>query len=106
MTRVAVCLLRLRFLIPTWAVGQAWPRTVLLRRDLPEAWHREVVAHELCHVHQWERLGYLGFALEYLRQVRQYGYHSSPLEGEARAAAYSGFYLNWASDLLAARKEP
>jgi hypothetical protein len=90
----------MRFMIPTWAVGQAWPRTVLILRTLPPADHESVVAHELVHLRQWEELGTIGFALEYARQVLRYGYHATPLEAEARASAYDPLQLDRARTLL------
>lgn len=46
----------------------------------------KLVAHELRHVHQYERLGGIdGFMPVYLEQVARFGYESAPLEKDARA---------------------
>lgn len=51
-------------------------------------WDDQLVAHELRHVHQYERLGGVdGFMPVYLSQIAQYGYRQAPLEQDARAAA-------------------
>lgn len=44
------------------------------------------VLHELQHVAQYERLGFLGFLWRYYCEYRRYGYYNCPLEAEARAA--------------------
>ena len=45
-----------------------------------------VLAHELAHVAQYERLGMCGFALRYLTELLSVGYYRAPLEREADAA--------------------
>lgn len=95
-----------RFLLPPWAVGQGWPRLVLIRRDQPVRHHRAIAAHELAHVRQWRDLGAWRFAAEYARQWRRYGYDAMPLEGEARAAEYDPAMLACAAHLLATRPAP
>ena len=45
-----------------------------------------VLAHELAHVAQYERLGMRGFALRYLTELLSVGYFRAPLEREADAA--------------------
>ena len=45
-----------------------------------------VLAHELAHVAQYERLGTRGFALRYLTELLSVGYFRAPLEREADAA--------------------
>jgi hypothetical protein len=51
-------------------------------------WNEQLVAHELRHVHQYERLGGIeGFMPVYLSQIAQHGYMQAPLEQDARAAA-------------------
>ncbi|HEY3332980.1 MAG TPA: hypothetical protein VGK19_23305 [Capsulimonadaceae bacterium] len=47
-----------------------------------------LVAHELAHVAQYERLGGVGpFLKEYISQCIQIGYDNAPLEVEARAVS-------------------
>ncbi len=45
-----------------------------------------VLAHELAHVAQYERLGMRAFALRYLTELLSVGYYRAPLEREADAA--------------------
>lgn len=47
-------------------------------------WRDEaLIAHELVHVGQYERLGHEAFLRAYLGQVLSVGYHQAPLEREA-----------------------
>jgi len=47
---------------------------------------RRLLSHELRHVHQYEQAGSItAFLPVYLTQVLQVGYHSAPLELDARA---------------------
>lgn len=49
--------------------------------------HPEVLAHELVHTAQYERLGGLRpFLHRYLAECLAHGYHQAPLEQEARTA--------------------
>jgi hypothetical protein len=41
--------------------------------------------HEVAHVHQWQKHGYLMFAVKYLWYSFRYGYYNNPFEAEARA---------------------
>ena len=43
-----------------------------------------LIAHELIHVAQIQRMGVARFYLTYLWQWARYGYHAMPLEREAR----------------------
>lgn len=46
----------------------------------------KLIAHELRHVHQYERLGGIdGFMPVYLEEIRLFGYKDAPLEIDARA---------------------
>lgn len=45
-----------------------------------------LLRHEVCHVLQWKRLGYMGFLFFYLWWSIRYGYYQNPLEREARDA--------------------
>ena len=42
--------------------------------------------HELKHVEQYGRYGYIGFLIRYLWLSLKHGYYNNPLEVEARAA--------------------
>jgi hypothetical protein len=48
--------------------------------------NERLVRHEQAHWAQYQRMGFLGFYLTYFWQVLRYGYHSAPMEVEARAA--------------------
>lgn len=44
------------------------------------------VKHELCHVQQFERYGFLNFIFRYLWESMRMGYYNNKYEVEARAA--------------------
>lgn len=47
---------------------------------------RKWVKHELCHIRQFQRYGYMGFIIRYLWESILHGYHDNRFEQEARAA--------------------
>ena len=98
LTRRRVRLKRVPWLIPGWARAQAWPRLILIRRGVPLT--EALLAHELAHVDQWQRLGPVVFVWRYCRDFWRYGYTDHPLEEEARAAAAEPMYRRWARLLL------
>ncbi len=53
----------------------------------PPAQRRRLIAHELAHVAQFERMGLIGMLTAYIRQVCEVGYFEAPLEIEAGALA-------------------
>ena len=53
----------------------------------PPAQRRGLIAHELVHVAQFERMGLIGMLTAYIRQVCEVGYFEAPLEIEACALA-------------------
>lgn len=54
----------------------------------PDAWGDPgILAHELVHVAQYERLGQEGFTHLYLQALLRHGYEQHPLEHEAEALA-------------------
>lgn len=53
----------------------------------PPAQRRGLIAHELAHVAQFERMGLIGMLTAYIRQVCEVGYFEAPLEIEACALA-------------------
>jgi len=54
----------------------------------PDAWgDPAILAHELVHVAQYERLGPESFTRHYLQDLLQHGYGQHPLEQEAEALA-------------------
>jgi hypothetical protein len=98
----AVRLIVVPWLIPRWARAQVWGRTILIRRGVSLT--EELLAHELAHVRQWQKLGRRGFLWLYACHLIRSGYCNHPLELEARAAEHSEFYLDWARHLLQLRK--
>ena len=83
------------FLIPTWAAGQAWPNTILIKRGQVSV---SLVAHELVHIDQWREHGLL-FSLKYLLASRR-GYWLNPYEVEARQKQHYTAYLERARALI------
>lgn len=76
---------------PAGVVGIALGHGVALAEDAlrdPRE-HARLLAHELAHVAQWERLGPRAFVAAYLREALEHGYPNGPLEREARAAEQS-----------------
>jgi len=71
----------LEFLGPeTW--GLTLGSSIYIRKD--HADNRKSLAHELCHVFQYERFGSIrAFLAEYIPQFIQFGYKQMPLELEA-----------------------
>lgn len=64
--------------------------------------HDEVlVAHELCHIKQWQRIGW-DFPLVYAAQIAQYRYADAPLEVECYRKQWDPWYRAWAAELLEA----
>ncbi len=52
------------------------------------------VAHELKHVEQYKRLGFLKFLLLYIWESILHGYHNNKFEIEARSAEHDTTLLN------------
>jgi len=74
------------FLLHT-AQGLALDHAIALREDaLGEDGQTDtsLLAHELKHVEQYERLGREEFLRRYIVECLSFGYHNSPLEREAR----------------------
>ena len=78
-------------------------RLILLRRDDDRSGRRTLLAHELVHVEQYDRLGVSRFLWRYLRaygynlrrlRSHQRAYAAIPFEAEARASA-----ARWANEL-------
>jgi len=42
------------------------------------------VQHELCHVHQFQKYGFIGFIARYLWESVLHGYHNNKFEKEAQ----------------------
>lgn len=48
--------------------------------------NKKWVQHELCHVAQFKKYGFVNFILQYLWQSLRHGYHQNKFEIEARLA--------------------
>ncbi|MBZ5724168.1 MAG: hypothetical protein LAP87_04160 [Acidobacteriia bacterium] len=77
-------------LITPGTAGLSIGHGIIVRQDcLRDA---TLIAHELKHVAQYERLGSIpAFLQQYLAEVNQHGYPAAPLEQEAVAFAESEF---------------
>ena len=63
--------------------GMTLNRAILLKKGIETT--REVTAHELVHVKQYQDAGGIyKFLIKYVGQLRKFGYYASPLEVEAR----------------------
>jgi len=73
---------RLAALVSPTAAGITFGRGIYVRQDF---WRRrDLIAHELVHVAQYERLGGVrNFLAQYLEECVRLGYLNSPLEQEA-----------------------
>lgn len=70
------------FLIPTWAHAQVlWSNTILVRKGIVIT--PQLIAHELAHVDQANRMGLWRYWYTYATLLKQYGYHKHPMELEA-----------------------
>jgi hypothetical protein len=98
-----VRLIRVPWLLPGWAQAQVWGRYILIRRGVPLTLN--LLAHELAHVQQWQRLGVARFIWHYAKGLVRHGYWRHPLEEEARAAEHQPSYRDWAGEILNALKE-
>ncbi len=95
MTRIV----RVPFLIPTWAAAQVLiPNVIFARRGVTLTEH--LVAHELMHVDQINDLGLVRYWLQYLTLLIAKGYHKHPMEAQAEWAGMHAAYRRRARDLL------
>lgn len=71
-------------LITPGTAGLTLGRAIIVRQDCSN--DEKLIAHELCHVAQYEQAGsILAFLERYLTEFSIYGYIEAPLEKEARA---------------------
>ena len=98
-----VKIFRVPWLIPNWARAQTWWNVVLVRRGVRLT--KQLLAHELAHVLQWQAFGPLAFVCRYARHLAAQGYKHNPLEILARLAEQDDFYLNWAQEILKSAKK-
>lgn len=75
-------IVRLPFLIPTWAHAQVvFPDTIFVRRDVKLT--VDLIAHELEHIKQIDEMGLLRYWWVYLKGLIRHGYRRHPLEHDA-----------------------
>ena len=99
MKSTEIKLIRLPFLVPRWAVAQVLlPRRIFVRRDAPL--NGRLLAHELVHVEQLERLGLLRYWWNYLALLLRCGYREHPMELDAIVRAAEPRFLDTAAQLL------
>lgn len=98
-SKTNVVLVRLPFLLPLWADAQVLiPRRIFLgRRAQPSL---RLLAHELVHVEQLERMGMLRYWWTYLVLLLRCGYREHPMELDAIVRSAEPRFLDWARDLL------
>lgn len=96
-----ILLIKLPFLIPTWAAAQAGPFFVLYTKKL----YLTTLAHELVHIDQWRRYLYVFFPFAYLFAWARGGfkYRNISFEKEAFTKQYDKHYIDWAKRLLDGR---
>ena len=89
--------LRRAYLPPRFHYRSRLAEAILRDGDLAFTWGRHVfvvgaalpvasMLHELQHVLQFRRYGYLGFVVRYVWYAATVGYRANPLEAEARQA--------------------
>lgn len=95
-----VKLIRLPFLLPRWAAAQVLlPRRVFVRRGI--RLNQRLLAHELVHLEQLERLGVLRYWWTYLVLLLRCGYREHPMELDAVVRSAEPEFLDAAELLLA-----
>lgn len=101
MKPIDVKLVRLPFLLPRWAVAQVlFPRRVFVRRSARLS--QRILAHELVHVEQVERMGLWRYWWTYLVLLLRCGYREHPMELDAIVRGAEPRFLDTAAALLAA----
>ena len=75
------------------------PRLIFVRRGVHAS--ARLVAHELGHIRQIERMGLLRYWVRYLWLLARHGYWDNPLESEARRGESDPAMLARARALLA-----
>lgn len=77
-----------RLPVPLPYVGLTVGRTIFLRAPLgsPSGPQLRLMAHELAHVEQFRRLGFVRMCAVYGAGLLAHGYEAHPMEREARAA--------------------
>lgn len=99
MSKTKVGLVRVPFLLPLWADAQVvLPRKVFLNRRVQPS--LRLLAHELVHVEQLERMGVLRYWTTYLVLLLRCGYREHPMELDAIVRSAEPRFLDSAAELL------
>jgi len=77
---------KLGLVTSTPTIGMALGYAICLRTGCAES--RSLLAHELVHVRQYERLGFSPFLRQYIHECLTDGYPHGALEAEARQTAH------------------
>lgn len=90
---------RVERLFPPWVGATISNNIIYVRRDVTLSVH--LLAHELCHLHQRQRLGWR-FLFVYLWQwaMAGFSYRGIRLEQEAEAASSEPYYRDWARRVI------
>lgn len=77
------------------SVAIVFGKTIHLHKTSPDKFFADKrwVLHELKHVEQYERLGFVNFIFTYLKESLKNGYYQNALEEEARRAEYDDTLL-------------
>ena len=69
-------------------VAMVLGKTIHLHNTTKEEFlkNKKWLKHEICHLRQFRRHGYIGFIIKYLWESIRRGYHNNKFEMEARAA--------------------
>lgn len=98
-SKTNVSLVRLPFLLPLWADAQVLlPRKVFLNRRVQPS--LRLLAHELVHVEQLQRMGMLRYWTTYLLLLLRCGYREHPMELDAIVRSAEPHFLDSAAELL------
>lgn len=89
--------------VESWLPGNTaamviWPETILVQKD--HRLNRLELAHELRHIVQLRKRGYLAYLFGYAFLWLRYGYQRHPWEVEAKEAMNDPHYLQWAQMIL------
>lgn len=81
----SIKLVKVPFLLPTWATAQCWRRTILVAKSFHNPYlRRRTIAHELAHSLQWLKFGVVDFVLLYVLETVVNGYRNNAFEVHAR----------------------
>lgn len=94
-------ILKVPFLIPTWAAAQTWGPLILWKKEYALSAYQPMLAHELRHYVQSSWFLFIGWPIAYLIAwaLAGFNYENNWFEKDARAHQTNPNYLAWASKL-------